>query len=168
MIKPSPLQIHFIDVGQGDACLIITPHQHSILIDTGGSINSDFDIGSYVDLPYLRHYGINKLDYLILSHADADHSGGASSILQKIPINHLIIADEDKDLYAKILKLPLNNPLLARAIVAKENTAFNLEDIHFQFLQNDEKENLKSSNDSSIIFLCYSQVIYRKHKKNIC
>ena len=149
MIKPSPLQIHFIDVGQGDACLIITPHQHSILIDTGGSINSDFDIGSYVDLPYLRHYGINKLDYLILSHADADHSGGASSILQKIPINHLIIADEDKDLYAKILKLPLNNPLLAKAIVAKENTAFNLEDIHFQFLQNDEKENLKSSNDSS-------------------
>ena len=96
MIKPSPLQIHFIDVGQGDACLIITPHQHSILIDTGGSINSDFDIGSYVDLPYLRHYGINKLDYLILSHADADHSGGASSILQKIPVNHLIIADEDK------------------------------------------------------------------------
>ena len=149
MIKPSPLQIHFIDVGQGDACLIITPHQHSILIDTGGSINSDFDIGSYVDLPYLRHYGINKLDYLILSHADTDHSGGASSILQKIPVNHLIIADEDKDLYAKILKLPLNNPLLARAIVAKENTAFNLEDIHFQFLQNDEKENLKSSNDSS-------------------
>ena len=149
MIKPSPLQIHFIDVGQGDACLIITPHQHSILIDTGGSINSDFDIGSYVDLPYLRHYGINKLDYLILSHADADHSGGASSILQKIPVNHLIIADEDKDLYAKILKLPLNNSLLAKAIVAKENTAFNLEDIHFQFLQNDEKENLKSSNDSS-------------------
>lgn len=45
--------------------------------------------------------------------------------------------------------MPLNNPLLARAIVAKENTAFNLEDIHFQFLQNDEKENLKSSNDSS-------------------
>ena len=115
MIKPSPLQIHFIDVGQGDACLIITPHQHSILIDTGGSINSDFDIGSYVDLPYLRHYGINKLDYLILSHADADHSGGASSILQKIPVNHLIIADEDKDLYAKILKLPLNNPLLTKA-----------------------------------------------------
>lgn len=71
--------------------------------------------------------------------------------------------------------MPLNNPLLARAIVAKENTAFNLEDIHFQFLQNDEKENLKSSNDSSNVlkltyhnFLCYSQVIYRKHKKNIC
>ena len=119
MIKPSLLQRHFIDVGQGDACLIITPHQHSILIDTGGSINSDFDIGSYVDLPYLHHYGINKLDYLILSHADADHSGGASSILQKIPVNHLIIADEDKDLYAKILKLPLNNSLLAKAIVAK-------------------------------------------------
>ena len=97
-----------------------------------GSINSDFDIGSYVDLPYLRHYGINKLDYLILSHADADHSGGASSILQKIPVNHLIIADEDKNLYAKILKLPLNNPLLTKAIVARGNTTFNLEDIHFQ------------------------------------
>ena len=142
------LQIHFIDVGQGDACLIITPKHHSILIDTGGSINSDFDIGSYVDLPYLRHYGIIKLDYLILSHLDKDHSGGAGSILQQIPVNHLIIANEGKDLYAKALHLAPDNPIMIKAIVAKQNMTFTIDNINFTFLQ-DNLTNSQSSNESS-------------------
>lgn len=146
--QPKALQLHFIDVGQGDACLIITPQNHSVLIDTGGSLNSDYDIGTRVDIPYLHHYGITSIDYLILSHLDADHSGGAISILQKIPVKHLIISNEGLSNYAQALQLPLNNPILNNAIVAKENMSFSLDNVNFQFLQPDIKQ-LKSSNEAS-------------------
>lgn len=71
---PGDLNIYFIDVGQGDSCLIITPNKKSILIDGGGSSNDDeFDIGKQVLIPYLLDRGICKLDYIIISHFDSDH-----------------------------------------------------------------------------------------------
>lgn len=143
------LQIHFIDVGQGDSALIITPTGKSVMIDTGGVLNSDFDIGSRVDIPYLKHYGITKLDYLILSHADIDHAGGASSILQKIPVNHLIIASEGFDVYSKVLKISPDNPLLKNAIIPTEKTSFNIDGVQFDFLRNSQTTSTKSSNEAS-------------------
>lgn len=146
--KPNDLQIHFIDVGQGDAILIITPQKHTVLIDTGGSLNANFDIGKRVTLPYLRHYGITKLDYIILSHSDTDHAGGAKAILIKIPVNHLIIADEDLDNYAKVLQLPVNHLFLQNAIVAKSDMQFTLDGVNFSFI-NPAKTTANTSNDAS-------------------
>ena len=92
---PRPLQVHFIDVGQGDATLIITPHGNAALIDSGGSSEiSDFDVGGRVVLPYLKHYNITKLDYLILTHGHKDHAGGAASIAASLPIRQIIVAKE--------------------------------------------------------------------------
>lgn len=72
---PHDLKIHFIDVGQGDACLIITPKNKTILIDGGGSKNSEeFDVGKSTLLPYLLDRKISKIDYVIISHFDADHA----------------------------------------------------------------------------------------------
>ena len=48
---PKNLKIYFIDVGQGDSCLIITPNNKKILIDSGGSDN--YDVGKNILLPYL-------------------------------------------------------------------------------------------------------------------
>ena len=149
------LQIHFIDVGQGDAMLIITPHKRAIMLDTGGSVNSDFDLGERVDLPYLRHYGITQLDYLILSHSDADHAGGAKTILAKIPVNHLIIADEDLTNYAKTLQLPLQSNVLQNAIVAKNNLQFTLDGINFVFLQTKTTSTKSSNEASNVLKLSY-------------
>ena len=67
------LQIHFIDVGQGDSCLIITPQNKKILIDGGGSINENFDVGEKTLLPYLLNRRIKELDMVIISHFDQDH-----------------------------------------------------------------------------------------------
>ncbi|MCX7781702.1 MAG: ComEC/Rec2 family competence protein, partial [Negativicutes bacterium] len=76
-ITPRPVAVHFIDVGQGDAVLVTTPHGRSVLIDTGGAPgDSTFDIGERVVVPYLKHYGVLSLDYLILSHGHQDHAGG--------------------------------------------------------------------------------------------
>ena len=70
---PKNLKIYFIDVGQGDSCLIVTPKNKTILIDGGGSELKDFNIGEKTLLPYLLNRKISKIDYAIISHFDTDH-----------------------------------------------------------------------------------------------
>lgn len=71
---PSALKIYFIDVGQGDSTLIITPNHKTILIDGGGNENSEsYDVGKNILIPYLLDRGITKLDYIFISHFDSDH-----------------------------------------------------------------------------------------------
>jgi competence protein ComEC len=71
------LTVHFINVGQGAATLLVGPTGETLLVDTG-----DFtDDGRYV-LSYLRRHGIDRLDYLVSTHADADHIGGNAAIVE--------------------------------------------------------------------------------------
>ena len=70
-IIPKKLKIFFIDVGQGDSTLIVTPKNKTILIDGGGS--EDYDVGKNTLLPYLLDRGFNSLDFMIISHFDNDH-----------------------------------------------------------------------------------------------
>ncbi|MCI8362346.1 MAG: MBL fold metallo-hydrolase [Clostridia bacterium] len=73
-IVPTNLKIYFIDVGQGDSTLIITPNHKNILIDGGGNETSkSYDIGKNTLLPYLLDRGITRLDYIFISHFDSDH-----------------------------------------------------------------------------------------------
>lgn len=73
-LLPSTLKIYFIDVGQGDCTLIITPNHKTILIDGGGNeTNDNYDIGKNTLIPYLLDRGITKLDYIFISHFDFDH-----------------------------------------------------------------------------------------------
>ena len=73
---PQNLKVYFIDVGQGDSTLIVTPKNKTILIDGGGSEFSDFNVGEKTLLPYIFDRGFNELDYIIVSHFDSDHCGG--------------------------------------------------------------------------------------------
>ena len=68
---PKEAEIHFIDVGQGDSTLIITPSNKKVLIDGGGS--GTYDVGENILIPYLLDRGIKRLDYVIVSHTDFDH-----------------------------------------------------------------------------------------------
>lgn len=67
------LKIFFIDVGQGDSTLIITPNNKKILIDGGGNEFGSFDVGEKTLLPYLLARQIKNIDYVIISHFDSDH-----------------------------------------------------------------------------------------------
>jgi competence protein ComEC len=73
------------DVGQGTAVLIETP-RHRLLYDTGPAYSPDADGGIRVILPYLKGRGVDRLDAVIVSHSDADHSGGALSIFDEIEV----------------------------------------------------------------------------------
>jgi competence protein ComEC len=74
------------DVGQGLAVAVQTQN-HALLFDTGPDFNGDADSGNRILVPALRGLGIAKLDGLILSHNDLDHTGGAVSVLQAMPIS---------------------------------------------------------------------------------
>ncbi len=95
----SEMQVHFIDVGQGDATLVISG-EHAMLIDTG-----DNSKGTKVQL-YLKNQGVEKLDYLVLTHTDADHIGGADVIISKFPVDNVFIGDfpKESDVYRDLLQ----------------------------------------------------------------
>ncbi|EKU41795.1 Beta-lactamase-like protein [Lysinibacillus fusiformis ZB2] len=74
------MQVHFIDVGQGDSILIESPSGKTMLID-GGVKGAGQQIVSY-----LKELGINKLDIVVATHPDADHIGGLIPVLDTMPI----------------------------------------------------------------------------------
>lgn len=67
------IKVYFVDVGQGDCTLIRTTQGKTILIDGGGGIDNDYDIGKNIVLPYLLNRKISKIDYIMISHFDSDH-----------------------------------------------------------------------------------------------
>lgn len=82
---PHELRITFFDVGQGDAALIETPNNKTILIDAG-VWSPGYNSGKSILLPHFKEAGINKLDAVILSHPHADHIGGILDLIDGIPI----------------------------------------------------------------------------------
>lgn len=89
-----PFTAYFIDVGQGDAALIITSDKKTILVDTGG-LRGNYDTGERIVLPFLRYLGINKLDVLALSHGHHDHAGGAAAVARSLPIGCILLPREE-------------------------------------------------------------------------
>ncbi len=73
------------DIGQGMALLVETS-QHRLLYDTGPFYSPESDGGSRVILPYLDARGIARLDAVVISHNDNDHSGGALSVFLHMPV----------------------------------------------------------------------------------
>ncbi len=75
--------IHVFDVGQGLAVLVSSRQDH-LLYDTGARFVSGFTPAGSEILPYLRSLGINKLKYLVISHLDNDHAGGADIVIKQL------------------------------------------------------------------------------------
>jgi competence protein ComEC len=78
--QPGELRMTVLDVGQGLAVVLQTA-RHALVYDTGPKWNPDSDSGSRIVVPFLRGEGIRRLNGLIVTHQDDDHSGGAISIL---------------------------------------------------------------------------------------
>lgn len=110
-IFPQKLRIFFIDVGQGDSTLIITPDKKTVLIDGGGS--DSFDVGEKVLLPYLLDRRILKVDYVLISHFDTDHCGGILTIMEKVKVKNIIISEqaEHSENYERFKKLMIHKKI---------------------------------------------------------
>ena len=91
-LDPPPagrFEVLAVDVGQGAAVLVRT-RAHLLVYDTGPRYPGDGDAGERVLLPLLRARGESRIDRLVLSQSDADHVGGAESLLRGVPVDELI------------------------------------------------------------------------------
>jgi competence protein ComEC len=78
------LHVTFLDVGQGDSAFVRFPQGSTMLVDAGGLAGSSgFDVGDRVVAPVLRHAGLRRLDYFLLTHGDPDHIGGAKAVVRE-------------------------------------------------------------------------------------
>jgi competence protein ComEC len=91
------VELQVLDVGQGTAVLVRT-RSHALLFDTGASIPDSFDAGESVIVPALRALGVERLDVLIVSHADSDHAGGAGAILDSMPVTRILLGEPLPDI----------------------------------------------------------------------
>lgn len=106
---PAKGLVQFIDVGQGDATLVRSPTGKHLLIDGGGQMFwfskeeewrkrlDPFEIGKDVLVPLLRQRGVHQIDYLMLTHADMDHIGGLTEVVQRVPVKQIFINGTVKD-----------------------------------------------------------------------
>jgi competence protein ComEC len=83
------LTLYVLDVGQGDAIAIRSPHGHWMLVD-GGPRSPSGDAGRRVVVPFLRRHGARALDMVVASHADADHLGGIPATLAALPVGTVL------------------------------------------------------------------------------
>ncbi|HEX5277154.1 MAG TPA: DNA internalization-related competence protein ComEC/Rec2 [Fluviicoccus sp.] len=84
---PGELQMAVLDVGQGLSVLLRTRH-HALLYDTGPTPLA----AQGVILPYLYGAGIRKLDRLVVSHNDLDHTGGADKVIRTMPVDSVFFS----------------------------------------------------------------------------
>lgn len=77
------LELHVIDVGQGDAIALRSPAGRWLLVDAGVA-REGFDAGARRVVPYLGTRGVRRLEALVLTHPDADHIGGASAVVRAL------------------------------------------------------------------------------------
>ena len=98
-IKPSfdkDTYVYFIDVSQGDSALIVTKNNKSILVDTGGKLNykndnwkqknKEFNLMASSIIPFFKSIGLKKIDYLLITHGDADHAGYSIELLNNYKV----------------------------------------------------------------------------------
>jgi competence protein ComEC len=83
------LWLTVLDVGQGLAVVARTQN-HTLLYDTGPGFSTEADSGNRTIIPFLRGEGVKHVNAMIVTHADADHSGGALSVLQAVPVERLV------------------------------------------------------------------------------
>ena len=100
------LWVDVLDVGQGLGAVVRTRH-HALLYDTGPAFSSDADAGSRVIVPFLRAEGVRALDGMLVTHDDSDHTGGAHSVLEAMPVGWVLTS------------LPRQAPQLALALDAR-------------------------------------------------
>ncbi len=83
-VAANPLRVYFVDVEGGAATLIVAPSGESMLVDTGNPLPDDRDAKRIYAAT--QQAGLKKIDYLLTTHFDGDHSGGVAALVKLIPI----------------------------------------------------------------------------------
>lgn len=150
--RPTEMAVHFIDVHQGNAALVTTPHGRAFMIDTGGVRDHAFDVGGRVDLPYLYHYGVRALDFILLTHAHEDHAGGTGSLLTRIPVGFVWTGHEPRAEYAKSLGAEVQASVLEKLSPAQEGAVIDVDGVRVEVLHAPKNVSLSTGNEASNVY----------------
>ncbi len=141
---PGSVRMTIFDVGQGLAVSAQT-NSHALLYDTGPIFNNESNSGNRIIVPSMKGMGIAQLDKLILTHNDADHTGGALSVLQAVPA--LMLSSS----------LPDDSPIVQnypQSQRCSDGQSWIWDEVHFEILHpalNSYAENKDSNNDRSCV-----------------
>ncbi len=166
--QEKPLEVVFLDVGQGDAIFIRTPGGKNILLDGGGRPAYQEDIGRVgrlVVIPYLEHRRVRKLDMVIVSHPHEDHYGGLLPVLEKIPVELLVTSAEEveTETYNRLLALAETRGI-PRVMLQKGDSLELEEPLEVKILNPPSRlfrgTGSDVNNNSLVIHLCYREVSF--------
>ena len=137
-------KVTILDVGQGDSSLIELEHNRgTILIDTGGNIYKNQT--NNILIPYFKSIGINKINYLILTHGDYDHMGEAINLVENFKVEKVMFnCGEFNDLEKELIKV-LDKKKIPYYSCIKE---LNIDNNKLYFLQTKDYDN---ENDNSTV-----------------
>lgn len=144
------LRIYFIDVGQGDAALVVTPNNKTLLIDAG-DITEFYDYGEDV-YNFIKELNVKKLDAVIISHPHKDHIGGMAYILSKIKVDTFYDPGfpYPSETYFRLLEL-VNEKKISYKI-AREDVNVNLDpSVEIQIVYPPKVLIFDSPNDNSVV-----------------
>lgn len=117
---PAKMQVHFIDVGQGDSELIQSPGGKTLLIDGGKR-----EAGPAV-INFLKSHGVKKIDIIISTHPHEDHIGSLREVLRQFPVGLIIdpMTNYKSSVYRAYLKIAQTKGI--KISPAKSGTAYDL------------------------------------------
>jgi competence protein ComEC len=119
------LRVDFLDVGQGDAALVTMPDGTTLLVDGGGrpsfpvSTDETRKIGETVVSEYLWWRGLSTIDYILATHADADHIDGLNDVLRNFAVHGALVGRQ-----------PANDPEFAKFSETLRETKTHMETIY--------------------------------------
>lgn len=146
------LRFHFIDVGQGDSSLIITPKGNTILIDAGDEAHAK------KVLSYVREQGIEKLDLVIATHPDADHIGGMDKVIKNFDIGVFAMPDVSAktNQYKQIQRELKAKKMKATRLYQGDEVQID-DDIDFEILSPVKGKKYDDTNEYSIV----AKIVYK-------
>lgn len=136
------LDIYILDVEQADA-MLIKYKEHNILIDAGDNDDEEKMVS------YLKEANVDKLDFVIATHCDADHIGGMDSVIQNFKIDTFYMTEDSKD--TKTFKDMVNalNKNKVKVIKPKQNINVDIGEVDFMIIPPIKIH--EDANDNSIV-----------------
>lgn len=126
LVRPGPgrLELHMIDVGQGDALAVRSPRGRWMLVDAGGGWRGG-DAGAAIVWPYLRRFG-GSVTYLSMSHPHLDHIGGVSTLVDRASPDTVWDGAyvSGSSVYAEVLRAVRTHGRAWRRVAAGDSAAF--------------------------------------------
>ncbi len=145
----SELQMYVFSAGKADAMLLTTEHG-TVLVDCG-----EKGFGQEI-LSYLEAQGIDKIDYLIITHFDQDHVGGAAKVINNISVGTVLQNNSPKDSeeYEKYLKAVTNAGIAP--VTVQDSYEFTLDGVLYSVDAPDKSDHMSDdSNNASLVVSVY-------------